>query len=458
MTMRALRVLLFICISVAACEGRAWAAAGPPAYLQGVEGVALPNGLRALVAGALRTALFSEILLVVRAGTGTRGPGEEEVARVVGSAVSAGRRLPETPPVDLELARLGASLDFTIGRELAVFRFGVPTRNTRPFLHLLANLLRREVLSDETWAEAIARRRREFARERSDPWQRASSELARLVWGLGSEDRPLSPPALSPRAAEYALLNDFWRRAYAPRNMVLSVWGELPISDLMQTVEAEFGALPAGVADPVSMTRQPARTRAGAVRCMQESGADPAALLVGLGAEASSEDEFYAWQLAAHILGASYNSRLQQRLRNDSQVVYSVEATSVPIGRSGMMLRIATQTDELQSARAVILAELRRLTLEPVAEPELEFARALLSSRLKLDSASLRDRFYRRSLEVLSLDGVHDPSRAEDSIVGFTPKKLLELLSRSLRPDEASSVIVSRHPEPLCEADHEAKQ
>jgi predicted Zn-dependent peptidase len=453
---------LLLTLIVAAVLGGATCAAteSPPTGFQSFERVNLPNGLRTLVGKPLRIALFSEVLLVVRAGTGTPASGQEEIAWIVAEALTAARRSPEAPPVRLELARLGISLDFTVGREVAVFRFAVPTLNTFRFLHLLADLLDRRTLLDEVWDEAIARRRQELTREQADPWQRATSQLISLIWKSGPEApvaRPIPLP-IGSETIEHTALAAFWDHAYVPGNMVLSIWGALPTDELTRSVQHEFGRLvPSHGAKSVVLPAEPVRTRGGGVSCLQQAGASPAALLVGVGTEVNGDRAFYAWQIAAHILGASYNSRLQRRLRTEAQMVYTVEAASVPIGTRGMTLRVAFQTDRVGTTRKIILEELRRLTNEPVTQKELDHARALLHSRLKLDGTSFRDQFYRRSLALLSLQGVRDPSGAEAILAGFTPRTLLDFLSPTLKLEEVSTVVVSIGPEPLCEGSHETK-
>jgi predicted Zn-dependent peptidase len=442
--------------------GTAGAATGPsppaPGF-QSLERVDLDNGLRTLLGKPQREALFSEVLLVVRAGTAAPTSHQEEIARITAEAFLSGRRSPDAPSLGLELARMGVTPDFTVGRDVAVFRFAVPTANTIHFLHVLAELLNRPALSNEVWNDAIARRGQELSQEQNDPWQHATSELTSLVWTRGSDEegrpdaRPIASSAINPTA-----LALFWQQAYAPGNMVLSVWGELPVSELASSVRSEFGRLAPRQALPQSSpVPAPVLSKVGSVRCLQQEGAVPAALLVGAGARIESDRDFYAWQIAVHILGASYNSRLQRRLRTESQVVYTVEAAVLPVGPKGLILRVACQTDQVEATRRIILEELRTLTQQPVTQPELDLARAILRSRLKLDGASFRDQFYRRSLALLSTQEVRDPIRAEAIISAFTPKTLLNALSSTLQPEEASTVVVSIHSEPLCGSSHENK-
>ncbi|MGA7216667.1 MAG: insulinase family protein [Candidatus Sulfotelmatobacter sp.] len=423
--------------------------------LQNFERVDLNNGLRTFVGKTQRAALFSEVLLVVHAGTDAPANREDEVARVAADAFLSGRRAEGTSSIGLELARLGVTPDFTVGRDVAVFRFAVPTVNTESFLHLLAELLNRPIFSEEEWSEAVARSGQELTDEQTDPWQHSTVELTSLVW---RQQVPADAGAHPPSPISRSALARFWEQAYAPANMILSVWGELPVDELARTVRREFGGLaPRSSPLPPSLPINPVLNKTGTTHCLQQEGAVPAALLVGAGARIDSDRDFYAWQLAVHILGASYNSRLQKRLRTESQVVYTVEAAGLPVGTNGMILRIACQTDQVETTRQIILEELRRLTRESVTQQELDLARAILRSRLKLVAASFRDQFFRRSLALLLPQTVRDPAGAEPILAAFTRATLLHVLSSTLQAEAASTVVVSDHSESLCGSSHEIR-
>ena len=425
-----------------------------PGGLQGLEQVTLNSGLRVVVGKLARPTYFSEVLLVVRAGSGVAPAGREELANVAAEALLAGRRASAADPVRVELARLGVSADYAVGREVVVFRFAAPARSASAFLHLLADLLAREP-DEEAWTEARARVAQNLARQRADLWQYGWKQLNDLVWSGGDPSSSGAAPT-RPAAVDRAALADFRDRTYAPNNMILSVWGEGPAASLTDAVTDPFSRLHRSSKEPPARTIAEPVRRPGTMRCLRDPGANPAVLLVGVGAEVASDQEFYGWQLVAHILGASYNSRLQRRLRTESQVVYTVEAAVVPVGARGVLLRVVGQTDQLDTAHHVIMEELRRLLRAPVTAEEFDYARALLRSRLRLDAASLRDQFYRRSLVMLSHQHIRDPAIAESLLDAFTPDSLHDLLVRSFFPDAASAVVLSRRSEPICEARHDA--
>ncbi len=457
-------------VTAKAAAAAGWAAAGTTGGPAGeaapaaarMERLDLANGLRILLGGPRWTALFSEILLVVRTGPGaaTAGAGREELARLAAEALFAGR-VPSPPsrnevPVRLRLARLGVALDSTVGPEVTVFRLAVPQRNALSLLALLADLLARKGLADDAWDEAVARRGADLARGQNDPWQHASARLDELTWSAapiaGAAASGRTPPAAASPADQpltRAGLARLWAEAYAPANMVLVVSGA-PAGAALALREA-FGRLDPGAAPAPRQAPEPLAAHGGRLLCLREDGATPPALLLGLATSVDTDLDFYGWQLAAQLLAGSSRSRLQRRLQAGAQVVYTVEASGLPVGRNGLQLRVACQTDQAEAVHGILVEELRRLTVEEASREEVELAQTVLRSRLRLDQTSPRDRLYRRALDLLGVPGVRDPGAAEALLGKLTPSALHQLLRRSLHLEDLVTVLISAQPEPLCQ-------
>ena len=422
-----------------------------PPGLSGFEQLTLDNGMRVLLGTPARPVAFTEALLLVQAGTSSPGHGQEERAKIVAEAFLGGRLADDKATIKRHLARAGVTLDYTVGREVAVFRFAVPTRNTASFLRFLTALLVRESLGEEAWREAVARRQQAGAREQADTWRRSLDALEDLVWQAPAAGAPpAGPDPLT--ALDLSSLEAFRSSTYAPDRMVLCLWGDTPISKLREMVRQEIGRVRGRPRrDPAPEVLEPVLKTAGGLKCIQASGAEPPVLLFAVGAELEDDRSFYGWQLVAHILGASHASRLHDRLRVREPFVYTVEASCTPVGSRGLTLHISAQTDALEPAREAIAEEVQRLLDEEVSREEFDLARAIFRSRLLLDQGSFRDQFYRRALSLLSSRPQRDLDRGEEALNALTPASLRSILRRTLRPESTTIVVVSAKEEALCQ-------
>lgn len=442
---------LAACLAFAATPSLGEAHSPPldaPPGLSGFELLTLPNGARALVGTPSRTVAATEVLLLAPVGTRLAELDGEVASRALAAAFLDGRLTGESVSIRRQLARMGVVADSTVGREVTVFRFAVPTRWTERFLHLLGTLLRREGLDPRVVEQAIASQA--ASREAVDPWQRAVATLDQMIWQEAEPAVGLAAgasPSLVP-----AQLEALRRRAYAPERLVLGVWGALPWDELVAMIRRQLGAPgeQAAPSEALGQAVEPTARPIGGTGCLLDPGADPPVLLMGVGAQLPDDRAFYAWQLATHILGASHSSRLHHRLRVREPFVYTVEASCVPMGSHGLTLRISTQSESLESAREAVSDEVLRLLREEVPQAELDLARAIFKSRLLLDQGSLRDQFFRRGLGLLSARSGRDPAGAMAALEALTPASLLAILRQTLKPEALTTLVVSARQEEVC--------
>jgi predicted Zn-dependent peptidase len=227
--------------------------------------------------------------------------------------------------------------------------------------------------------------------------------------------------------------------------MVLCLWGAVAADQLRAEILPALAALDGGGADLPAVDGLAAPSSNSTPRCLVIPGTEPPVLILGTPAQITDDDEFYAVQAIAHILGQGHFSRLHRALRLEEEIVYTVEASCQPVGPRGVTLRVACQTGHVTRARQIVLQELRRLATELVSQEELSTAVAILRSRLLLDAESTRSRIHRRALNLLSRQPVRDPAGAE-----LTPEVLRTAARRLLQAAEVATVVVSARAQPIC--------
>jgi zinc protease len=346
-----------------------------------------------------------------------------------------------------QLERAGVAAEISVGRRQTVVHLKMPPATAIATLGLLASLLARPTLPAEAWAEATARSDMTLAREANDPWLQGNALIEERAWPKGPS--PAASRSSFAGTAESERLEEFRRRHYSTRRMVLSVWGAITAEEVQKILPA-LAALSEGGGELPVVDGLAAPTPGSTPRCLVIPGAEPPVLLLGQPIQIADDNEFYALQVIAHILGQGHFSRLHRALRLEKEIVYTVEASCQPVGPRGLILRVACQTSQLAHAREVILRELRRLAAEAVTAEELATAIAILHSRLLLDAESTRSRIHRRALTLLSRQPVRDPAGAQAALAQLTPEGLRAVARRLLKAQDVSTVVVSARAQPLC--------
>ncbi len=166
----------------------------------------------------------------------------------------------------------------------------------------------------------------------------------------------------------------FFRKIYAPSNIIVAAAGRLEHNRLIELVQSHFDRL----ATPPDNLSVSAPAVASTVR-VQEKDLEQAHLVVGTSAlEAASPDRFAAYVLNA-VLGGNLSSRLFQVIREQHGLAYSVYSGISSYQDCGQFTVYAgTAPENVPEVLDLTLRELTRIKSEPVPAEELERAKAHL--------------------------------------------------------------------------------
>jgi predicted Zn-dependent peptidase len=213
-------------------------------------------------------------------------------------------------------------------------------------------------------------------------------------------DQPIGRSILGPseRVSRFTRpdLSTFVAERYAPDQMILAAAGAVDHDALVRQAETFFGHL---APRPVTHA-EPARFHGGERRV--EKPLEQVHLALAFEAPGYCDDDMYAGQVLASLLGGGMSSRLFQELRERRGLCYTIFAQSGAYADSGH-LTIYAGTGEEQIADLMRLtgSELRR-TADTLREDEVERARAQLRAGLLmgLESPSQRAERLARMLAI----------------------------------------------------------
>ncbi|MEO0434670.1 MAG: pitrilysin family protein [Cyanobacteria bacterium J06656_5] len=223
---------------------------------------------------------------------------------------------------------------------------------------------------------------------------------------LNFEQLPYRRTVLGPTSVIEQLsakqMRDFHRRWYQPQNMTAVVVGDLPVEQLIATVEQSFDQALAkrrqksvtgpleGV--PVSTPEEPFEAIS---RVDYTDGTLQQARLVmswrvpGL----RQLSETYALDVVASILGQGRTARMVQDLRETRALVNSISTSNITYGEQGVFYISANlATEQLETVETEVLAHIQRLHDELVSEAELSRVRTQVANRYVFGNETSSDR------------------------------------------------------------------
>ncbi|MEM7066381.1 MAG: pitrilysin family protein [Cyanobacteria bacterium P01_B01_bin.77] len=223
---------------------------------------------------------------------------------------------------------------------------------------------------------------------------------------LNFEQLPYRRTVLGPTSVIESLsadqMRDFHRRWYQPQNMTAVVVGDLPVEQLIATVETSFEqslvnrhqtsikAPLEGV--PLSTPEEPFESIARAD--YTDATLQQARLVLSWRVPGLKQlSETYALDVVASILGQGRTARLVQDLRETRALVNSISTSNITYGEQGVFYISANlAVEQLETLEAAILEHIKRLHEQPVSETELSRVRTQVANRYVFGNETSSDR------------------------------------------------------------------
>ena len=223
---------------------------------------------------------------------------------------------------------------------------------------------------------------------------------------LNFEQLPYRRTVLGPTSVieqlSAAQMRDFHRRWYQPQNMTAVVVGDLPVEQLIETVEQSFEQALANRSQeniegsfegvPVSTPEAPFKSIARVD--YTDATLQQARLVLSWRVPGLKQlSETYALDVVASILGQGRTARLVQDLRETRALVNSISTSNITYGEQGVFYISANLAiEQLEAVEIAVLEHIQRLHDQPVSEAELNRIRTQVANRYIFGNETSSDR------------------------------------------------------------------
>lgn len=197
-------------------------------------------------------------------------------------------------------------------------------------------------------------------------------------------------------------MRDFHRQWYQPQNMTAVVVGDLPVEQLIATVENSFEQALAkrhqesikepSESVPFNTPESPFESIARAD--YTDATLQQARLVLSWRVPGLRQlSETYALDVVASILGQGRTARLVQDLRETRALVNSISTSNITYGEQGVFYISANlAVEHLETVEAAVLEHIKRLHEQPVSEAELSRVRTQVANRYVFGNETSSDR------------------------------------------------------------------
>jgi predicted Zn-dependent peptidase len=403
------------------------------------ERTKVPTGPR-VISARLPGSRSLSVAVYVLAGSRLEDRRKSGVAHFMEHVTFKGTRAYQTTrAVSEAIEGYGGSSNAATDRESTVYWARVPVREAERAFDVLAELVVRPLLREND----IARERdiivEEIRSYRDDPGQFVFNLFDRAFYGDTPLGWEIAGDEESVRGLTDADIRGFWAEAYRPANLVVSVAGDLEHADVVELVESNFGTGNGVVPGFVEAPGAPLERITVEHRDLAQ-----AHLCLGLPALPRDHPDQWALEMLNTILGEGSSSRLFQEVREEAGLAYDVHSFQTDYADTGsLQIYAGVDPDDIDQTITAILDELRRLRDDPVAQEELDRARAFTGGRLELRLEESRHLSAWLGVQEALHDRVLTLDDALAELDQVTPADIQALAQRLLRDELLCLSVIS---------------
>ncbi len=286
----------------------------------------LSNGLTAIVSENHSMPLAS-VHVCVKTGSAREGSFEGAgISHFLEHMIFKGTDTLSPGSIGKKIKDMGGKTNAYTSFDYTVYHITAPSRHIKEMVNILSEQLMNASLDSQEFEKEREVILKEINMSLDDP----DKYFARLIFSTAFVTHPYRHPVIGYeelfRKISRNELLQYYKRNYVPNNMVLVTQGDFNQYSVMEMVEESFGKYPRGHAIPLNRPIEPAQT---GPRGKEEGfGVELARLAMGFHGPDIASQDLYAMDVLSVVLGQGEGSILYRKLREDKELVYSIEAWS----------------------------------------------------------------------------------------------------------------------------------
>jgi predicted Zn-dependent peptidase len=398
----------------------------------------LDGGLR-VVTTPVPTAQSVSVNVFV--GAGARGEEERTkgLAHFLEHMVFKGtEKRPNAIAIAEAIEGAGGVLNAYTAKELTCFWNHVPFDRLELALEVLSDMLAHSLLDEGEIDRERSVVQQEIRRGKDQPAAWCGELLGRALFGdqpLGWSTAGTEETVAELHRQDFVSWLDTW---YGLPNVVISVAGNTSPDKVSALAQKLFG----NGRRPEAPAVTPVKGRLPARRVLSESRpTSQANLALGMPALPRGDPDRYVLQLLNSLLGRGMSSRLFKEVRERRGLAYSVSSSVSRHKDTGVFAVTAgVSPEKLDEAVTVILAELGKVTQDPVPQAELVKARDYTVGSFRLSLETPMALAQRAGEQLLTLGTIEPIDTVVENIQSVSADDILRIARRVLVPE---SIVLS---------------
>jgi predicted Zn-dependent peptidase len=377
--------------------------------------------------------------LSVRTGNAFEEANEVWLADLTGDLMREGTTTRTATELSREAARMGGSLDVSVGIESTTVGGDVLSEFGAEYAALIADLVQNPKFPESELERLKGNMSRNLAVSLSRPQQIALQKFRAVLYGEHPYGR-VFPTNEMIKGYTLDQVKRFYGATYGAARSRLYVVGSFDQTAVEASIRKAFGGWAKG--KPATPTPpKPASKRT--VHLIDRPGAPQSTVILGMPTIDPSSDDFIALTVMDALLGGAFASRITKNIREDKGYTYSPYSEISARYRDAYWAQNAdVTTAQTGPSLKEIFAEIDRLQATPPDPKELAGIQNYLAGTYVLRNSSRGG--ITAQLQYIDLHGLPAdyPNTYVKKVFAVTPQKVTEVAKKYVQDDQATIVIV----------------
>jgi len=383
------------------------------------------------------------LAVLIEGGAGLDPPGLEGLADLAGAMLIRGTRRRTHRRILARIADLGASIETRTTHDGILLIGEVMPRHLDPFLDVITDCLGSSRVPEAAFRREKALSLEDLVARREDDGDLAWHFFHRLAWQGHPLERPTSGWLDSVERIRADHCRDFLRDRVHRGHLVVGLAGDLDEASTEAAVARIAEALPDGNRDVPTLPPPPDR-RGLRLLVVDKPGRSQVQMVIGHPTIGWNDPDLPALLVANTMIGGTWNSRLNQEIREVRGWSYGVHS-SITAGREvgAFAVHFFPQMRDLRPALDLTMDLLCQVADQGLSEEEVAFGEDILVNQFPLLLATAQDRLeealanlhYGRPADYLD--------RFPERVRSLDARDIARVLARHLRPRDLAIALVA---------------
>jgi zinc protease len=414
----------------------------------------LDNGLT-VVFEEQHAAKVAAFQVWVNAGSADERPDQAGLAHLHEHMLFKGTELRGPGEIARDIEGHGGEVNAWTSFDQTVYHVVMASQFAKVGLDILADAVRRSLFDGDELAREIEVVCEEIKRSFDSPQRRASQQLFSTAYRTHPYQLPVIGTETSVRSFTREKVLEFYKRHYAPKNMVVSATGDFTEKELRAWVDAAFGgAWDRTYSGRDARAQEPAPS--GRRIVLKEDDIKEVYTSLAFHIPEVSHADMPALEVLASIAGQGEASRLSLEVKRKRSLVNSIDAFAYTPRDPGLFGISATLKPE--NAKAALEATVRVLQQlrhrGPLPE-ELATVKGIVESEAVYQRESVQGLARKLGYYECTLGGIEKEAQYYERVAQLTTENIREVAEKYLRFDRAIFTALQPKDTPLTSADVE---